>query len=147
MGRDSDQDDAGLMEGEEPGKAGGDEEFLADPERDDEPPSPEAELLNDVTQHYLNEIGAKPLFTPDEEYFWASRAQARRPTYTPFHGARSGPLPCLPRPVLLAALRHPGFLIWQPEPRKAASPCRKRCSRRGWQEWRKHTQALPVWQK
>ena len=76
MGRDSDQDDAGLMEGEEPGKAGGDEEFLADPERDDEPPSPEAELLNDVTQHYLNEIGAKPLFTPDEEYFWASRARA-----------------------------------------------------------------------
>ena len=78
MGRDSDQDDAGLMEGEEPGKAGGDEEFLADPERDDEPPSPEAELLNDVTQHYLNEIGAKPLFTPDEEYFWASRARAGR---------------------------------------------------------------------
>ncbi len=76
MGRDSDQDDAGLTGGEEPGTAGGDEEFLADPEREDEQPSPEAELLNDVTQHYLNEIGAKPLFTPDEEYFWASRARA-----------------------------------------------------------------------
>ena len=53
MGRDSDQDDAGLTGGEEPGTAGGDEEFLADPEREDEQPSPEAELLNDVTQHYL----------------------------------------------------------------------------------------------
>jgi DNA-directed RNA polymerase sigma subunit (sigma70/sigma32) len=26
---------------------------------------PRSELLNDVTQHYLNEIGAKPLFSPD----------------------------------------------------------------------------------
>ena len=38
--------------------------------------SPEAELLNDVTQHYLNEIGAKPLFSPAEEAVWARRARA-----------------------------------------------------------------------
>ena len=29
--------------------------------------APEIELLEDVTQLYLNEIGAKPLLTPDEE--------------------------------------------------------------------------------
>jgi RNA polymerase nonessential primary-like sigma factor len=40
-------------------------------------PSPEAELLNDVTQHYLNEIGAKPLFSPAEEAAWARRATRR----------------------------------------------------------------------
>ncbi len=38
--------------------------------------SPEAELLNDVTQHYLNDIGAKPLFSPSEEAAWARRARA-----------------------------------------------------------------------
>ena len=38
--------------------------------------SPESELLNDVTQHYLNDIGAKPLFTPAEEAHWARRARA-----------------------------------------------------------------------
>ncbi|MBL8392084.1 MAG: RNA polymerase sigma factor RpoS [Candidatus Accumulibacter sp.] len=42
----------------------------------DSPPSPEAELLNDVTQHYLNEIGAKPLFSSAEEAAWARRARA-----------------------------------------------------------------------
>jgi RNA polymerase nonessential primary-like sigma factor len=40
------------------------------------PSSPEVELLNDVTQLYLNEIGAKPLFTPAEEGVWARRAKA-----------------------------------------------------------------------
>ncbi len=39
-------------------------------------PPPEYDLLNDVTQHYLNEIGAKPLFTAQEEYDWACRARA-----------------------------------------------------------------------
>lgn len=34
------------------------------------------DLLNDVTQIYLNEIGAKPLFTPCEEADWARRARA-----------------------------------------------------------------------
>ena len=37
--------------------------------------APEVELLNDVTQHYLNEIGAKPLFTQAEEFEWACRAR------------------------------------------------------------------------
>jgi RNA polymerase nonessential primary-like sigma factor len=37
--------------------------------------SPEVELLNDVTQHYLSEIGAKPLFTREEEYAWACRVR------------------------------------------------------------------------
>ncbi len=54
------------------------EGFLADPVAVEEAaaPPPEVELLNDVTQHYLNEIGAKPLFTPAEEYSWACRARA-----------------------------------------------------------------------
>ena len=57
------------------------EEFLGEDEADEgaeeevATPSPEIELLNDVTQHYLNEIGAKPLFTPAEEYEWAVRAR------------------------------------------------------------------------
>ena len=46
------------------------------PEVVDSLPPPEAELLNDVTQHYLNEIGAKPLFSPAEEAAWARRARA-----------------------------------------------------------------------
>lgn len=40
-----------------------DVELLPEPE----PVSPEFELLEDVTQLYLNEIGAKPLLTPAEE--------------------------------------------------------------------------------
>ncbi len=36
----------------------------------------EVELLNDVTQLYLNDIGAKPLFSPAEELDWARRARA-----------------------------------------------------------------------
>jgi len=36
----------------------------------------EAELLNDVTQIYLNEIGTKPLLTPAEEYETAMRVRA-----------------------------------------------------------------------
>ena len=44
-------------------------------DEDDEAPaeSPELELLNDITLHYLNEIGAKPLFTQQEEYECARR--------------------------------------------------------------------------
>ena len=53
-----------------------DEAFLAEAEDEALAATPEVELLNDVTQHYLNEIGAKPLFTPHEEYDWACRAQA-----------------------------------------------------------------------
>jgi RNA polymerase nonessential primary-like sigma factor len=38
--------------------------------------TPEVELLNDVTQRYLDEMGAKPLFTAQEEHEWACRARA-----------------------------------------------------------------------
>lgn len=41
--------------------------FLEEPDLAPGGGSPEAELLNDVTQHYLNEIGAKPLFSPDRK--------------------------------------------------------------------------------
>ena len=67
-------DDAGS-----PDEEAQEEHFLNEGEREDEDEvaiaSPEVELLNDVTQHYLNEIGAKPLFTPKEEYDWACRAR------------------------------------------------------------------------
>jgi RNA polymerase nonessential primary-like sigma factor len=38
--------------------------------------APEIELLEDVTQLYLNEIGAKPLLTPEEEVATARRLRA-----------------------------------------------------------------------
>jgi RNA polymerase nonessential primary-like sigma factor len=51
--------------------------FVTEPDAPNTPPgTAEAELLNDVTQLYLNEIGAKPLFTPTEEADWARRSQA-----------------------------------------------------------------------
>ena len=53
-----------------------DEAFLAEADDEALAATPEVELLNDVTQHDLNEIGAKPLFTPQEEYDWACRAQS-----------------------------------------------------------------------
>ncbi len=66
------------MDNETSEEEASEEEFLADPVAVEEAaaPPPEVELLNDVTQHYLNEIGAKPLFTPAEEYSWACRARA-----------------------------------------------------------------------
>ena len=72
--KDSDENGFGDEDASEEGLS--DESFLADPEDDIAAQTPEVELLNDVTQHYLNEIGAKRLFTPDEEYDWACRAQA-----------------------------------------------------------------------
>ena len=59
-----------------PREEASEEPFLSEPEEEVAAPTPEVELLNDVTQHYLNEIGAKPLFTPKEEYDWACRARA-----------------------------------------------------------------------
>ncbi|MDR0440602.1 MAG: RNA polymerase sigma factor RpoS, partial [Candidatus Accumulibacter sp.] len=59
----------------ESGRIDGEADFLADPGEEGAASPPEVELLNDVTQHYLNEIGAKPLFTPEEEYLWACRAR------------------------------------------------------------------------
>ncbi len=57
-----------------------DELRSVDPESDllsePEPATPELELLEDVTQLYLNEIGAKPLLTPDEELATARRVRA-----------------------------------------------------------------------
>ena len=69
--------DASFAEDELPDdeNASSEEEFLTDPDEDGGALAPEVELLNDVTQHYLNEIGAKPLFTPTEEFDWACRAQ------------------------------------------------------------------------
>ena len=65
---------AGLSESGAP-----EEDFLCETEDDaveSLTASPELELLNDLTQFYLNEIGTRPLFTPEEEFDWASRAKA-----------------------------------------------------------------------
>lgn len=61
---------------EPPEAAEADEAFLGDPEEEAATATPEVELLNDVTQHYLNEIGAKPLFTAREEYEFACLARS-----------------------------------------------------------------------
>ena len=71
--RDEDPFDAGQHG---PGEESALSASLSDVEdEDDEAPaeSPELELLNDITLHYLNEIGAKPLFTQQEEYECARR--------------------------------------------------------------------------
>ena len=67
------EEDEGLLEPEQP-----DEAALAEAERESvatETVTAETEILNDVTQLYLNEIGAKPLLTPAEE---AATARAMR---------------------------------------------------------------------
>ena len=59
---------AGLSESGTP-----EEDFLCETEDDaveSLTASPELELLNDLTQFYLNEIGTRPLFTPEEEFDW-----------------------------------------------------------------------------
>ena len=71
-----DSDESGFDDEEISEDVLSEESFLTDPEEEVAATTPEVELLNDVTQHYLNEIGAKPLFTPEEEYGWACRAQA-----------------------------------------------------------------------
>ncbi|MFZ4537201.1 RNA polymerase sigma factor RpoS [Propionivibrio sp.] len=68
--------DAGFAEDEMPQECASEEDVLTETEDETVAATPEVELLNDVTQHYLNEIGAKPLFTPDQEYDWACRARA-----------------------------------------------------------------------
>ena len=73
-GNNADQE-SDLIDNEMSSEEEDDEEFLANPEEEEAAPQPEVELLNDVTQHYLNEIGAKPLFTAQEEYSWACRAR------------------------------------------------------------------------
>lgn len=74
-------DDPDLAEEEIPEPGPGEEGALSAAEAEaEEAEAPvaaaEVELLNDVTQLYLNEIGAKPLFTPAEEASWARRARA-----------------------------------------------------------------------
>lgn len=64
--QDSDLEQEGF--GEQP-----DEAMLA---AEPEGAPPEIELLEDVTQLYLNEIGAKPLLTPEEELLTARRVRA-----------------------------------------------------------------------
>jgi RNA polymerase nonessential primary-like sigma factor len=66
LGRDAGEDASRMENGETDFPADADEETGLPPEID---------LLNDLTQHYLNEIGARPLFTPEEEYTWACRAR------------------------------------------------------------------------
>ena len=61
---------------EDAGEATSEDAFLNQAEEEPAPVQPEYELLNDVTQHYLNEIGAKPLFTPEQEFEWACRARS-----------------------------------------------------------------------
>ena len=76
-----DDSESGYVEADLPDESASEEAFLNEPEEEAEAAaepaqaSPEFELLNDVTQHYLNEIGAKPLFSPQEEYGWASLAR------------------------------------------------------------------------
>ena len=76
-----DDSESGYVEADLPDENASEEAFLNEPEEEAEAAaepaqaSPEYELLNDVTQHYLNEIGAKPLFSPQEEYGWASLAR------------------------------------------------------------------------
>ena len=59
-------------EDDEPASADADPEALPEPEA----VTPELELLEDVTQLYLNEIGAKPLLTPDDELATTRRVRA-----------------------------------------------------------------------
>ena len=67
--------DSGFAEDEIPDEVVSDEVFLTEADDEAVAATPEVELLNDVTQHYLNEIGAKPLFSPQEEFDWACRAK------------------------------------------------------------------------
>ena len=59
-------------EDDELASADGDPEALPEPET----VTPELELLEDVTQLYLNEIGAKPLLTPEDELATTRRVRA-----------------------------------------------------------------------
>jgi len=51
------------------------EEELPEPSAPEPVPAGEPELLNDVTQIYLNEIGANPLLTPEQELAFSRRAR------------------------------------------------------------------------
>ena len=51
-------------------------DFFLAPDGEAEAATPEIELLEDVTRLYLNEIGAKPLLTPEQELDTARRVRA-----------------------------------------------------------------------
>ena len=51
------------------------EEELPEPAVPEPAPSAEPDFLNDVTQIYLNEIGANPLLTPEQELDYSRRAR------------------------------------------------------------------------
>lgn len=72
----SDDPDSHFAEDEIPEPGPLDDAPLVEAEIEVPAAASEVELLNDVTQRYLNEIGAKPLFTPSEEVDWARRARA-----------------------------------------------------------------------
>ena len=76
MEENADQDASPMRNDEVLRREGGDERFLADFDHENGASVSEVELLNDLTQHYLNEIGAKPLFSSEEEHVWACRAHA-----------------------------------------------------------------------
>ena len=48
---------------------------FAEPATPELAPVAEPEFLNDVTQIYLNEIGANPLLTPEQELAFSRRAR------------------------------------------------------------------------
>jgi RNA polymerase nonessential primary-like sigma factor len=76
MEENADQDASPMRNDEALRKEGGDERFFADFDPENGVSASEVELINDLTQHYLHEIGAKPLFSLEEEYAWACRARA-----------------------------------------------------------------------
>ncbi len=48
---------------------------VAEPAASEPAPAAEPEFLNDVTQIYLNEIGANPLLTAEQELAYSRRAR------------------------------------------------------------------------
>lgn len=68
--------DPEYTEDEEVFEPGSEAELVApEPEVAPEPVSGETDLLNDVTQIYLNEIGSRPLLTPEQEFDFAQKAR------------------------------------------------------------------------
>ena len=69
-------EDPDYTEDEEVFEPGSEAELVTpEPEPAAEPVTGEGDLLNDVTQIYLNEIGSRPLLTPEQEFHFAQRAR------------------------------------------------------------------------
>jgi len=72
------EDESGLIDDAESGERGdGAASSTADPV-DELKTVLAAELSTDTTQHYLNQIGARPLLTVEEEVRYATACQARQ---------------------------------------------------------------------